>query len=477
MKFLNICLTSFFLQYAAAAAIGQPNVEVDSREEPPLEELDGRSIQVGENLEARGSILPLAPSVDPFYQPPAGFGSKPVGTILRYRKRNNPYGVVVVPVKIKDIWQLLVRSEDSFGNPIAIATTVYVPYNADPNKVLSYQSAEDSANIDCAPSYAYQLGSNIDTIVTSQLEQIFSQAGLGEGWYVVSPDYEGPKAAFGAGILEGKAVLNSVRALLNSAAFTGVSPIAKVAYWGYSGGTIATGWASLLAPTYAPDLTDNNIGFALGGIVADLEHTAEKNMGTAFAGLIFAAINGLCAEYPDLNSYVNKKVFPQMMTKFRTPTKQCLIEVIPAFIFNGWSQYFVDGAKTLYSPEVKKVTSAVNMVTSKLVPKAPMFFYNSKFDEIIPAKDADALYNRLCPAGVSIFYEQSILGDHITQFVSGSGSAFSWIKDRLNGKSQKGCDKKYTVTNVLAPGSIPGFSNIIITAILTALQKPIGPVI
>ncbi|CAK7909391.1 lipase 1 [[Candida] anglica] len=477
MKLLNLCLTSIFLQYAIAApTIEQPDVQLAYREEEPLKTLYTRSVPIGDNLEAREIILPLAPSVDPFYQPPAGFESQPVGAILRYRKRTNPFGIVVVPVKIKDVWQLLVRSEDTFGNPIAIVTTVYVPYNANPNKVLSFQPAEDSASVDCAPSYAFQLGAQVQTILTSQLEQIFSQAGLGEGWYVISPDYEGPKAAFGAGKLAGKAVLNSVRALFNSANFTGVSPEAKVTYWGYSGGSIATGWASLLAPTYAPDLTDNNVGFALGGIVADVEHTAEANMGTAFAGLIFAAINGLCAEYPDLNTYVNQKVFPKMMNKFRSPTKQCLIETIPSFLFNGWTQYFVDGAKTLYSPEVRNVTSGINMVTSNLVPKSPMFFYNSKNDGIIPAKDADSLYNRLCPAGVPIQYQQSMLGDHITQYVTGAGSAFSWIKDRLNDKPQTSCNRKYTLTNILTPGGITGFSDIVITAIFSALQKPIGPI-
>lgn len=420
--------------------------------------------------------IPIPPSQDPFYTPAPGYELKPVGTILSSRKMTNLFGIIVIPEKIEAAYQLLIRSEDSFGNANAITAAVYVPRNGDPKKLLSYQVAEDSSNLDCAPSYAFQLFANPITIVSSQLEQLLVQAGLNQGWYVVVPDYEGPKAAFGAGHQAGKATLNGIRGALHSGNITGVSSDAKVALWGYSGGTIASGWAALHQPAYAPELGSNIIGYAIGGIVADVRHTAQKNMGSLFAGLIVTAINGLSHEYPELNSVIKADFRPGKETKFRLTDKLCEIIYIPAFVGATFFEYFKSGSKILDNPVVRKITDDLNMVNLGLTPTKPMFFYNSKFDEIIPADDADALYKSLCARGVSINYEQDLIGGHITQAVLGAGSAFDWLKDRFNGKTQTGCKRDFTFTNALTPEGIRGLGDVIVSAIFTnILGRPLGP--
>ena len=68
-------------------------------------------------LKPRG--LPTKPSEDPFYIAPEGFESKSPGDVLKHREMNNLFGIVVIPEKIKSVHQFLVRSEDSFGEPIA----------------------------------------------------------------------------------------------------------------------------------------------------------------------------------------------------------------------------------------------------------------------------------------------------------------------------------------------------------------------
>ena len=95
--------------------------------------------------------------MDDFYTAPDGYESAKLGEILKLRKLP-VNSVVCFEIDIKNSWQLLVRSEDSFGNATAIVTTVIEPYNADPSKVLSYQTFEDSANIECSPSYGMQYG-------------------------------------------------------------------------------------------------------------------------------------------------------------------------------------------------------------------------------------------------------------------------------------------------------------------------------
>ena len=135
-----------------------------------------------------GLIFPTKPSSDPFYNPPKGFEKAAVGDILQSRETPKSITGRFAPLKIQNSWQLLVRSEDSFGNPNAIVTTVIEPVNADPSKIASYQVFEDAAKADCAPSYALQFGSDLTTFVT-QAEMYLMAPLLDQRYYVLSPDY------------------------------------------------------------------------------------------------------------------------------------------------------------------------------------------------------------------------------------------------------------------------------------------------
>lgn len=111
---------------------------------------------------------PVNPHIDPFYTPPAGWcvsrktrihtytdflqriDTTP-GTILKNRT------VVVavatlVPVPVHG-FQVLYRTTDAFGNPMATITTIMVPTGAAPDKLVVYASAEDAVDIQCAPSF------------------------------------------------------------------------------------------------------------------------------------------------------------------------------------------------------------------------------------------------------------------------------------------------------------------------------------
>ena len=162
---------------------------------------------------------------------PAGFKAAKPGDILKTRKSPNKPSSLYAPVEVQNSWQLLVRSEDSFGNPNAFVTTIIQPKNADPSKVVSYQNWEDASNINCSPSYGLQLGAPLSTILT-QLDMTFIVPPLKSGYYVVLPDYEGPKSTFGVGRQSGKATLDSIKAVLKTKDFSGINDDAKVVLWG-----------------------------------------------------------------------------------------------------------------------------------------------------------------------------------------------------------------------------------------------------
>jgi hypothetical protein len=405
--------------------------------------------------------LPVPPSKDPWYTPQSGFELQKLGTILKHRTVTNPIGIVIAPIAIEHVYELMVRSEDTFGNATAITTTIFIPAGADGLKVLSYQPAEDSSNLDCAPSYAMQLGANPVTIVSTQLEEVLVQAGLKEGWIVNVPDWEGPGAAFGAGRQAGKATLNSIRAALQSENITGIKTDADVALWGYSGGTMGTGWAALMQDTYAKDLSKNIIGYALGGIAVNVKSIAQQNMGHTFAGFVIAAMNGLSHEYPSIAQVLQEYVIPSERDVFESTNKVCEIVYLPEFINAQWSTYFTNGEGILDVPAVVEVMDSLNMITLGLTPVAPLFFYQAQNDEILPASDVDTLFDTLCTRGVSIDYALDETGGHISEAIFGAGSAFTWLKARYNGQTQSGCNKNSHLSNALTPEGLSGFDSLI----------------
>ena len=93
------------------------------------------------------------PVDDPFFHytgtaPLEGFAP---GSVLGVR--TVPYHLLNVATPL-DAVQILYRSTDAQGRPSANVTSVLRPPNAQPDKVISYQSAYDSLNPDDGPSRA-----------------------------------------------------------------------------------------------------------------------------------------------------------------------------------------------------------------------------------------------------------------------------------------------------------------------------------
>ena len=151
-------------------------------------------------------------------------------------------------------------------------------------------------HIDCSPSYGMQFKSPATT-VTTQIDMTLIVPLLQNGYYVIIPDYEGPKSTFTVGRQSGKATLNSIRAALQTGAFSGIkncqSCFVGILWWvfGY--------WAISLQLKYAPELKENLIGAAVGGFATNITAVAEAVDGTVFSGFIPLALNGLANEYPD----------------------------------------------------------------------------------------------------------------------------------------------------------------------------------
>jgi hypothetical protein len=421
---------------------------------------------------------PTLPTEDPFYTPPSGFESTSPGTILR--QRTPPYPIAafgVSPVQIKASYQLLYTTTDSFGNATATVSTILVPHNADYTKLLSYQVAEDAADPNCAPSFAFQQAASSGGSggeIMPEAELLLIESALQQGWVVTVPDHLGPKGTFLANILSGQATLDNIRAAIASSSFSGISSSPTITMWGYSGGSLATGFAAELQPTYAPEL--KIAGAALGGTVPQILPVLLAVNKGLFVGLVPAGIMGLANEYPAIEAVINAALLPSKRAEFEKTSTLCLASDIIEYFGQDIYSYVNDPNIFTDNPTVNQVLSENNM--GNHIPQIPLIVYKSANDEISPVNDTDALVTQYCNSGVDVEYKKDFLSEHGTMAILGVPDAMLWLRDRMNGVAvTKGCSTSTVLTSLLSPESDVILGSVLITALLDFLQAPAGPIV
>lgn len=402
----------------------------------------------------------IPPSQDPFYVPAPGFEASAPGTILKSRTIPTSLRSVILPLKVQNTWQLLVRSTDINGQPSAIVTTLIQPYNSDPSKLVSYQIAQDAAGVDCAVSYGIEVGAPALSTIVTEAEMLIVSAVLNEGYYVVAPDYEGPKGQFTVGRQGGQAVLDSIRGVLQFNQ-SGLNSDAKTVLWGYSGGSIAAGWAGALQPSYAPDLKGIVIGAAVGGFMGNITLTAEACDGTIFAGLVPLAMHGLCNAYPELIPFVQEQLYDWGKAKYDTATDSCTLPTMINFLgnsfFSGPARYLKDGWDFIRSELVAPViaNNTLALTNDGNLPEIPFFVFQSRLDEVVPFSGVQRIVDNWCSWGIeSLEFATDVLDGHVSEFVSGNPAALSWVKKLFNGGTTvQGCVTENRISNLAYPGA------------------------
>ncbi|PCJ37873.1 MAG: triacylglycerol lipase [Moraxellaceae bacterium] len=376
-----------------------------------------------------GDTLPL-PSEDAFYIPPIPLPPGSPGDIIK--SRSTTYGVA--DNSAHNMWQVMYRSTDTSGVPVAITGSVIVP--SEPwagtglRPVVSYAVGTRGLGDNCAPSYTLADGFDYERGFINNL--------LDEGWAVVVTDYQGlgtPGAhTYIVGPVMGSAVLDMARAAMNLAE-ADLDSNAPIGILGYSEGGGAAGWAAQMAGTYAPEL--NLVGTAAGGVPGNLQRVGEFLDGKlAFPFLLFAAV-GLDEAFSDLNlfSYLNSDG-KELLEKAKDPDT-CLTRVDGLGLFLG---------NVFKSMEAYTTTDVLNTPTwlarleeiklGKSAPSAPVFQYHALFDEIIPLDQAKELRESWCSLGGDIYWK-TLLGEHALGILQGAGPSRKWLKDRFDGVSNE----------------------------------------
>jgi hypothetical protein len=351
-----------------------------------------------------------------------------------------------VPIKAV---QLLYRSTGQRGQATTNVTSILKPPVAlGTPRLVSYQSFYDSLNPDDEPSYQIAGGGLSIGGAIPQLESGLVSPLLLAGYTIAVPDTEGQAADFAAGPEYSYNTLDGLRAAINARSQTGVSASSKIGMIGYSGGAIATEWAAELAPSYAPDIDDNIIGSAMGGVLVDPAHNLHYVDGTPiWAGVMPMAIVGVARAF-------NINLLPYLSAKglevYNAMQKASITNVLGQYPGLTWAQMAKPEYATPESvPEYVHAANQLIMGTAPGAPHHPLFIGQGangilegtpgdrpgigKGDGVMIAGDVRTLARQYCSAGVKVQYNQYDLTSHVTSAIPWLGEAVPWLTARFAG--------------------------------------------
>ncbi|MFE3194011.1 lipase family protein [Nocardia sp. NPDC059240] len=420
---------------------------------------------------------PAPPYLDPgFYQPDsARVAAAAPGEILAARQVNLA-NVWLLPLNA-NAWQLSYRSTNTRGEPIAAVATLVVPHRAAPSGqrgLVSFQMAEDSLSVNCAPSYSLQMGSLPNPLnPVTEAEFVEVQAMLQLGHAVVIPDHEGPNAAYAVGPLGGRITLDGIRAAegFDPAGLPGTDT--RVTMWGYSGGAIPTAHAAELQPTYAPEL--NLVGSATGGLMADIRTAIDYNNGTStFGGAVLGGLFGVAREYPQVDQFIDEHMNPLGKAARLVHENQCVALQFAAFPFVNIKGLFDYPGDPMLAPQVQPVLDELSL-GHRGTPTSPLYIYEGTFDEVMPLNAVNNTYDIYCQdPNARVQYTRDLFSEHGIAAVSNTASAAMWLDDRLNGvPAPAGCHNRDVYSGILDPGAIGTFVNVIGQTLASALGMPV----
>ena len=368
----------------------------------------------------RRADVPL-PTDDPWYQSHEALDAVQPGALLAHRPVEFRAGSHWV--SHARAWHLRYRSTDTVGQPISAVATLMVPERAwageAPRPLLSYQGAIDSLDPRADPSYTFRKG--------SQKEFLLMTLALRHGWAVVTPDFTGPRHAFGAGLIAARITLDGIRAAFQLEP-AGLSAGAPVAMWGYSGGGQATCWAAEQHPLYAPEIQLSAV--AAGGVPTD-NRTLYRIDGGLLSGFALGAWLGISREYPETNlpAHANdqgRRVFEEIADM----TVEELIAYFPC--------RRIKELTTVADPFATEGAQQVNeqLALGRRLPSAPIYLYHAIHDQLVPIIEADDLAATYRRGGVDVTLKRSHLGEHILFHRLGAKGVLHYLTSRLETPAQ-----------------------------------------
>lgn len=367
------------------------------------------------------------PSLDGFYSQPEDLASHAPGQVLRTRQFLSRY-----PTNVSASYQFFYRSNDDQGGAIGATGAVFIPeVPATEPKLVAYNVAEDAANLDCAPSWVWV---NATPTRNTSSNEVYLNWAVSRGYYFVSIDFEGPTGAWLDGKIEGRTVLDGVRAALSFLSLPLSTPWVTA---GFSGGAHTAAFASNeYALGYAPDL--NLIGATYGGTPIDLTETLQHLDGTLGSQLALYGILGLANAYPSISAAVNAIRTPLGILVFDRLSDLCPSSNDYQITYLGPIEplFWVQPLSLPATQVAIANNSLLNNVSTVPVSAAtfPRFIYHGSTDDEVPYAPATQYVQQQCAQGADIRFVTFPNADHFSSQLDGLVAGLQFMEDVLEAR-------------------------------------------
>ena len=393
---------------------------------------------------AASAAGPPLPNQDPFYSYSGSLSAASPGTVLKSRPVNISLSGLGVPVNAS---QVLYRTTGELGQPTMTVATIIQPVLGLLPNIVAYQTAYDGLGPQCEPSYTLQGGNSGDA--TNKAEEAVIAGIVGAGNTVVVSDYEGINQDWGAGQESGYGTLDAIRAAEHSLGLNASGT--RVAMIGYSGGSIATEFASELQPNYAPDV--NLVGAAEGGVPVDFAHNLNYINGShGWSGVIPAVLVGLGrAFHINIKAYASKyglKVANQVQ-------HECINSFFGAYPGLTIQKLLKPQYRNFLGiPLIASLTNHLTMTTAG-TPQGPLFIgvgnSDGTGDGVMIANDVQELAHTYCQRGVPVQFHVYKGQDHTGAAIQFVPAAVGFVTERLLGLPVPNDCSSIGAGNSLAP--------------------------
>jgi hypothetical protein len=389
------------------------------------------------------AAAPTLPSQDPFYSYSGSLSGIAPGTVLKTRPVTISGGLPTAATAS----QVLYRTTGELGQPTVTVATIIQPLLGVLPNLVSYQTAYDGLGPQCEPSYTLQGGNSGDA--TDAAEQALIAGYVTAGDTVVIPDYEGTNQEWGAGQESGYGTLDGIRAAEQALKLS--PPGTAVAMVGYSGGSIATEFASELQPKYAPDI--NLVGAAEGGIPVDFAHNLNYINGSqSWSGVIPAVLVGLGrAFHINIKDYASKYGI-QLANTVKSECINSFLGKYPGLTIQKLlkPQY----RNFVRIPLIATLTNHLTMTTAG-TPQVPLFIgvgnSDGTGDGVMVARDVQELAHTYCQRGVPVQFREYKGQDHTGAAIQFAPAAVGFVTERLLGLPVPNDCSSIAPGNSLAP--------------------------
>jgi acetyl esterase/lipase len=328
-------------------------------------------------------------------------------------------------------------SSDLDGKPIKIHARIYQPIGKTNVPIFGFATGTVGIGDQCAPSLEQPAKVNWANYESHMM------AYAGQGYAAVVTDYEGMRDPsrihhYMVGALEGRAVLDSVRALINLDKNTNILDTKHIFLTGYSQGGHAAYWADQIAKAYSPEL---NITGVIGwGPVMDVEETLADVVHAANINWFGPYVITSFTDYYGENYRPDTMLLSQWTSNLRSDVLSHCIDTV----LNYWGH---DPSK-VYTPEfIQSLNSGVpgatyqrffdrmasNIVGNATTTSAKLINQGGR-DNVVLARQQPPAMTRICanskgPAALKVYPEAT----HYSAMEQSFTDTLQWMSDLSHG--------------------------------------------